>query len=80
MLLKLIGDLEAEKKSLQTELQGSNTQNKIIELQLSKLQQEQNQNQQETAAKLKEKYRRKMEMFKNQCERSLNEQINNIKA
>jgi hypothetical protein len=45
MLLKLIGDLEAEKKSLQTELQGSNAQNKIIELQLSKLQYEQNQNQ-----------------------------------
>lgn len=44
MLLKLISDLETDKKTLQADLQNSNAQNKIIELQLSKLQQEQHQN------------------------------------
>lgn len=65
MLLKLISDLEDNKKYLQAELQSSVAQNKINELQLSKLQQEQNRSQQEVAVQLKEKYRRKMELFKN---------------
>lgn len=32
MLLKLISDLETDKKTLQADLQNSNAQNKIIEL------------------------------------------------